>query len=77
MITLEEVKQFLVEHHVAILFSLLFIAIVYTNWKINDVDYRLQQTLVHNLQNPTNMYGLNFKPDRSSLYDISLYQERF
>lgn len=44
---LEELKKWVKENSTIIIIILLFIAVFYVNMKVNDVDYRLQQTIMN------------------------------
>jgi hypothetical protein len=43
--TAEEIKKFITENGIIISLTLMLVAIIYVNIKVNDLDYRLQQTL--------------------------------
>lgn len=57
MSSFEDFKKFVAENSVTIVLTLMLIAIVYVNIKVNDVDYRLQQTII-------NQYGRRNEQDQ-------------
>lgn len=69
MSNIEDVKLFVLENSIVITFIVIVIAIIYINLKINDIDYRLQQTIMYyyggqnNRQN-VGQYGRQY--DRTS-----------
>jgi hypothetical protein len=46
-LTVDDVKKFITENGTPIFLVVLLFAVVYVNIKINDIDYRLQQTIVY------------------------------
>ena len=49
--TCEDFKQYVFDNYIVILFIVLLVAIFYINMKINNLDYRVQQTIVHSYEN--------------------------
>lgn len=47
MSTFEDIKKFITENSIVISLVVLLIAVVYINMKVNDLDYRLQQTIIY------------------------------
>jgi len=47
----EDTKKFIIDNYITISLIILLIAIVYVNIKVNDLDYRLQQTIIHAYDN--------------------------
>lgn len=47
MSSFEELKKFVTENIITIILVLLLIGVIYVNMKINDLDYRLQQTIIN------------------------------
>ena len=58
MSNFEDIKTFVMDNIIAITFVLFLIAIIYINIKVNDVDYRLQQTIMNSYTRiPSLKYG--------------------
>jgi len=54
--TCEDFKQYVFDNYIVILFIVLLVAIFYINMKINNLDYRVQQTIVHSYENRSSPY---------------------
>jgi hypothetical protein len=48
----ESTKKFFADYGVIISLVILAIAIIYVNWKINDLNYKVQQTIMYNSSSP-------------------------
>lgn len=63
MNTFEDIKKFVIENNVVISLVVLLIAVVYINIKINDLDYRVQQTIIYSpLRQNERSYGYQPPP---------------
>jgi hypothetical protein len=57
MSSLDDIKKFITENSVTISLVLLLIAVIYINIKVNNVDYKLQQTIMYS---PMKQHDLSY-----------------
>jgi hypothetical protein len=50
----KDIEKFWQENWLTIILTLMVIAIIYINYKVNDLNYRLQQTIMYNPSNTNN-----------------------
>lgn len=60
MSSYDDAKKFVIDNYVAISLIILLIAIVYVNMKINNLDYKFQQTLMYAYDNDNNNNRRNY-----------------
>jgi hypothetical protein len=66
MSTFDDVKKFTQENSVTISIVVLLIAVIYINIKVNDLNYRLQQTIMYQPMRQTERSYNYEQPCRSS-----------
>lgn len=47
MPSFDEIKSYIIENYVIISLIILLIAVIYINIKVNDLNYRMQQTIMY------------------------------